>query len=117
LNLNGIKNNYISGDDKKEIITQTITDFNDRKINVLIGSSVIGEGIDVRSTDHLVMCQGGKSEISIVQATGRGVRLFEGKSMAYLHDFKFTKTKFMIKHYEERVNILKRNFEPEFEDV
>ena len=115
LTLAGVNNSYISGDDTKEVITDTITAFNKKDINVLIGSSVIGEGIDVRSTDHLVLCQGGKSEISIVQATGRGVRLYEGKKIACVHDFKFTNTKFMEKHYEQRLNILMRNFEPVFE--
>lgn len=110
----GIDNAYISGDDKKEVIGSTITSFNEKKIRVLIGSSVIGEGIDVRSTDRLVLCQGGKSEISVVQATGRGVRLYPGKILAFVHDFKFTGTKFMNKHYDQRINVLKRNFEPTF---
>lgn len=110
----GIDNKYISGDDDKEIISETISDFNDLKIRVLIGSTVIGEGIDVRSTDHLIQCQGGKSEINCVQSTGRAVRLFKGKSMAYVHDFYFDGTKFMAKHWKARQDIFKRNFEPEF---
>jgi len=113
---NGIANSYISGDDKKEVIADTITAFNDKKVRVLIGSTVIGEGIDVRSTDHLIQCQGGKSEISIVQATGRGVRLYEGKLIATVHEFKFLNTKFMEKHYDQRRNIYWRNFEPIFEE-
>lgn len=106
-----IENAYISGDDKKEVINETIKAFNDKKVRVLIGSSVIGEGIDVRSTDHLIMCQGGKSEIVIVQAVGRGVRLFPGKSVARVHDFDFVNTKFMRKHLTQRVDIYRRNFE------
>lgn len=107
----GISNAYISGDDKKDVINQTIQDFNDKKIRVLIGSSVIGEGIDVRSTDHLIMCQGGKSEIVIVQAVGRAVRLFEGKTVANIHDFEFVGTKYMVKHLAQRLDIYRRNFE------
>lgn len=111
LEMQGLENAYISGDDSKEVINGTIRSFNEKKVRILIGSSVIGEGIDVRSTDHLIMCQGGKSEIVIVQAVGRGVRLFEGKTVARIHDFDFVNTKYMRKHLKQREDIYRRNFE------
>ena len=111
LNSLGIENSYISGDNTKEEINGTISDFNDKKIRVMIGSSVIGEGVDVRSTDHLIMCQGGKSEITMVQAAGRVLRLYDGKIKAFIHDFRFEGSKYMIKHAEEREEIYVRNFQ------
>lgn len=107
----GYDNMYISGDDKKEVINNTIRSFNEKRFRILIGSSVIGEGIDVRSTDHLLMCQGGKSEIVMVQAVGRLVRLFEGKALGRVHDFNFLATKYMGKHMVQREDIYNRNFE------
>jgi superfamily II DNA or RNA helicase len=107
----GISNAYISGDNKREEINNTISAFNDKQIKVLIGSSVIGEGIDVRSTDHLIMCQGGKSEITMVQAIGRAIRLFDGKLMAFIHDFRFEGTNYMIKHVDDRIDAYLRNFQ------
>jgi superfamily II DNA or RNA helicase len=109
----GVENSYISGDDKKEVINSTIKAFNDKRVRVLIGSSVIGEGIDIRSTDQLIMAQGGKSEIVMVQAIGRAVRLYEGKKVAKIHDFDFIGTKYMQKHSIIRRDIYKRNFECE----
>jgi superfamily II DNA or RNA helicase len=117
LNSLGIENAYISGDNSKDEINNTISAFNDKKIRVLIGSSVIGEGIDVRSTDHLIMCQGGKSEITIVQAAGRVLRLFADKTHAFIHDFRFVGSKFMIKHADERMEIYQRNFQCEITHV
>ena len=110
LNSIGIDNSYISGDNSKDEINDTISNFNDKRINVLIGSSVIGEGIDVRSTDHLIMSQGGKSEITMVQAAGRVLRLYEGKTLATIHDFRFEGSRYMIKHAAEREEIYVRNF-------
>lgn len=110
LNQLGVDNCYISGDNSKDEINDTIKAFNEKRIRVLIGSSVIGEGIDIRSTDHLIMCQGGKSEITMVQAIGRAIRLFEGKTMAYIHDFIFENTCYLQKHLLERVEIYQRNF-------
>lgn len=109
LNSIGRENTYISGDSEDDDITDAIKDFNAKEIDVLIGSQVIGEGIDIRSADHLIMAQGGKSEISIVQAAGRLVRLFPGKSIGILHDFHFLDTKYMSKHLTIRKDIYKRN--------
>lgn len=117
LNTYAIENAYISGDDKKEVVNATIKAFNEKKVNILIGSSVIGEGIDVRSTDQLIMAQGGKSEIVIVQAVGRAVRLYEGKKVAQIHDFNFSGTKYLRKHLAKREDIYSRNFECEIERV
>jgi superfamily II DNA or RNA helicase len=117
LKAEGFECSYISGDNSKEEINDTIKKFNAKKINILIGSSVIGEGVNVRSTDHLILAQGGKSEIAIVQAIGRLVRLYEGKEYGYLHDFCFQNTKYMLKHYNMRTEIIKRVFNPEKEII
>jgi len=106
----GFENTYISGDDDKETIDEALEAFNKKEIRILIGSTVIGEGIDITSSDHLIMAQGGKSEIAIVQATGRLVRLYEGKLKGILHDFRFVDTKYMEKHLKARKSIYKRVF-------
>lgn len=105
-----IENSYISGDNSKDEIGSNIISFNEKRTRVLIGSSVISEGVDIRSTDHLVMTQGGKSEITMVQAAGRVLRLYPEKTIAFIHDFRFEGTKYMIKHADEREEIYTRNF-------
>jgi superfamily II DNA or RNA helicase len=111
LKKNGIENSYISGDDKKEKISDTIKRFNEKKINILVGSKVIGEGIDINSTEELILATGGKSEIEIIQAVGRAVRLSEGKDKAIVYDFDFEDTKFLTKHTQERIRIYKEQFD------
>ena len=113
----GIKSSYISGDNKKEEIYEAIEQFNEKNGRILIGSKVIGEGIDIRSTDHLINAQGGKSEISLVQACGRAIRLYPGKAIATIHDFNFEGSKYLQKHYNLRLNIYNRNFEPKFRGI
>lgn len=109
----GLLNTFISGDSPKADIKASIKAFNNREIRILIGSAIIGEGIDIRSTDHLIMAQGGKSPIQITQAVGRLVRLYEGKAKGYLHDFAFTGTKYMLKHTVERISLYESNFAAE----
>ncbi len=109
----GIDASYVNGDSARDDVKQALLDFNAKRVKVLIGSSIIGEGIDVRSTDHLIMAQGGKSEIAITQALGRAARLFPGKEVAYIHDFRFTGTKYLEKHLGNRLEIYSRNFAAE----
>ena len=111
----GIDIAYISGDDSKEVITDTIEDYNSKEITNLIGSTVIGEGIDLHSCQHLILARGGKSTIAIVQAIGRAVRLSEGKATSYIYDFYFTGTKYMGRHCEERVDAFKNQFDGKIE--
>ena len=106
----GIENVYVDGDSDKEFVKQALQDFNSEKIKVLVGSQVLGEGIDIRSADVLVMLQGGKSIVNITQAVGRLVRLFPGKEKGYLHDFRFLGTKYLISHTKERLSIYRNNF-------
>jgi superfamily II DNA or RNA helicase len=112
----GIDSTYISGDDTKEHINDTIEAFNEGEIGILIGSTVIGEGIDIKSTEHLIMGRGGKSPIAITQAIGRAVRLKPGKKLAVVHDFYFKNTKYLGKHLEQRIDIFKNKFDGEIEE-
>ena len=98
LQFNGVDHRYICGDNSADEIFESINDFNNHNTRVLIGSSVIGEGIDVQSADHLIMLQGGKSNIAVSQAVGRLVRIHEGKKIGTIHDFSFGGTKYMEKH-------------------
>jgi superfamily II DNA or RNA helicase len=115
LTMMGVENTYISGDSKRDVIKTALSAFNRKEVRVLIGSTIIGEGIDVRSTDHLIMAQGGKSEIAITQAVGRAVRLFEGKVTAFIHDFNFLGTKYLERHLKRRKEIYQRNFDAKVE--
>lgn len=105
-----IESTYISGDDKRDTIRDAIQDFNDKKVKILVGSQVIGEGIDLRSTEYLIMCRGGKSTIAITQAIGRCVRLSEGKLKSTVFDFEFNGTKYLTKHLRERIKIYRNEF-------
>lgn len=107
----GIDIAYISGDDSKELITDTIEEYNDKNIDKLIGSTVIGEGIDLHSCQHLILARGGKSPIQIVQAIGRAVRLSEGKDVSHIYDAYFAGTKYLGRHCEERVDAFKNQFD------
>lgn len=108
---------YRSGDNKASDVNQSIKDFNDKKIRVLIASQILGEGCDLKSTEHLIFARGGRSEIAVTQAFGRATRLFPGKEKSYIYDFRFEPTSYVGKHCDERTDIFKRGFAGEIEYV
>lgn len=110
LNHYGLDNIYVSGDDKKGDIADAIEAFNAKKIRIMVGSTVIGEGIDVHSTQHLILANGGKSAIKLVQGIGRCVRLHPGKKTSYVYDFCFEGTRFLEKHCGQRIDIFTNHF-------
>lgn len=110
LSKNNIENTYISGDNKNKETNLAIDDFNEKRIRVLVATGVLGEGIDLKSTQHLVLAGGGKSEIKLVQAIGRAVRLFPDKPKSYVYDCNFIGTKYLEKHTAARKSVFKNHF-------
>jgi superfamily II DNA or RNA helicase len=110
LKLKGFDNAYVSGDNKREDIGDTIRKFNDKGIRILVGSTVLGEGVDVHSAQHLILMNGGKSPIKLVQAIGRCVRLHPGKTKSYVYDFCFEGTKYLENHCSQRVHVFRNHF-------
>ena len=62
-------------------------DFNAGKFPVLIGTSCVGMGTDFQGVGTILYIQGGKSEIKVSQAVGRGTRRPEGKTEFNFIDF------------------------------
>lgn len=110
LEAHGYENTYISGDDKRAEIIDAIERFNAKDVRILIGSTVIGEGVDVHSTQRLILATGGKSVVKIVQAIGRCVRLSPGKTRSFVYDFMFQDTNFLLKHTMKRIEIYENQF-------
>jgi len=115
LMMHGVDATYISGDNTGKEIGDAIGAFNEKTIRVLIGSTVIGEGVDINSTQHLILATGGKSIIKIVQAIGRCVRLHPDKTQSYVYDFNFVDTNYLSKHCHQRVDIYNNQFSGEVE--
>lgn len=107
----GITISYVTGDNSKNEIREAIEDFNDKKIRILIGSTIFSEGCDIVSTDALIMGRGGKSEIAFTQAVGRCVRLYKGKKLANVYDFDFMYAKYLHRHTKLRIKTYEKAFE------
>lgn len=88
-------------------IKQAIADFNSGKTRLMIGTSAISTGTDLRPTGCLAYLQGGLSEIKVRQAIGRGTRIVPGKKDFFVIDFIVEGSDTMERHGDSRVDIYK----------
>lgn len=111
LTVTKIESVYVTGDNNKKELVDAMEDFNDKKSRILIASTVLGEGADIRSTDYLILARGGKSEIAVTQAIGRAVRLHPGKEKAIVIDFLWEGSKWLGKHSVLRMETYAEEFD------
>lgn len=92
---------------KDESSRQFIQDFSKGRINMLIGTeSLLGEGVDTKPCQFVIIAGLGKAKSSFMQKVGRSVRRYEGKESGKVIIFKDKSHKFTIKHFKEQCKIL-----------
>lgn len=73
----------LNGEERLNILN----DFKNKKIDILIVTTILDEGVDVSSISGVVFMSSGKSIVRILQRVGRGVRIEDGKEKVMVYDF------------------------------
>jgi superfamily II DNA or RNA helicase len=94
--------------DPNELVRQ----FNSLEIPILVGTSCISTGTDIRAVKDIIYLMGGKSETQIRQAIGRGTRLFEGKNEFKFWDFDVTNVDLVHRHAMVRASVYDNVYGP-----
>jgi superfamily II DNA or RNA helicase len=102
---------------KKPNIKELVEDFNNGKYKILVGTSCIGTGTDIRSVGAIVYLQGGRSEIQIKQAIGRGTRLVPGKTDCFFIDFDVYSNSTTHRHSIARRNYYQEVYQQKIEEI
>lgn len=90
---------------------QTIAAFNAQKISVLIGTmGVIGEGIDTKPCEYVILAGGGKSKNQFMQNCGRGFRKFKEKYSCKIVMFRDPSHKWLTDHHKACVKYLREEY-------
>jgi len=87
--------------DRNELFSQ----FKSGKIDCLITSPILDEGVDVSRIHHIIFSSGRKSKIKLLQRIGRGLRKEEGKTVMNLYDFYDDETPMFTRHTKKRLEI------------
>jgi superfamily II DNA or RNA helicase len=96
---------FLHGQEKDVIRQRIMNDYRDGKVKCLIGTSVIGEGVDLPCAKILIMAGGGKAKSQIMQNIGRVLRPYPGKEEAIIYDFTDEGSNHLSEHSKERQEI------------
>ena len=105
----GISVPFANGKDgsNKELISK----FNASEFPVLIGTSgVLGEGIDTRPCEYVILAGGGKSKNQFMQQVGRGFRVYPGKASCKIIMLRDSSNKWLMEHHRACVKYLAEEF-------
>lgn len=91
-----------------------IQNVRDRKLKIIIGTSLADEGLNIPALDSLILAGGGKSPTRLRQRIGRVLRRSPGKKEAFVVDFK-DNVRYLLGHYKKRHEMCKS--EEEFKIV
>lgn len=113
LKMIGINAAFLQGDIRSSAERQKILkDFNDSDLNVLIGTSLLDEGVNLPNLKCIILAGSGMSSTRALQRVGRAIRLAgEDKKKAWIIDF-IDNCKYMKRHSMQRMEIFKE--EPRF---
>lgn len=78
---------FLSGQDDSIRRKAVIQAVKDKKVDILIGSTIADEGLDLPNLDCLILAGGGKSSTRAFQRVGRVLRLAANKDRAIVFDF------------------------------
>lgn len=96
--------------------TKLVEGFNAREFPILVGTSCIATGTDLRATGAMLYLRGGKSETEVKQGVGRCTRLFPGKEDCIVIDFGVENVDTLARHAAARKEIY-RDIYPGCKDI
>lgn len=82
-----------------------IKDFNEGKIDALIGTSTLDEGVDIPSLSAVVLAGGGKGRLKVVQRIGRALRPKAGDNTTLVIDFRDRFNVVTHAHFKRRMSL------------
>lgn len=97
---------FISTDCDRKRQANILRSFSAREeVKVLIGTSILGEGVDLPEVDALVYARGEKAEVSLTQSIYRVCTAIPGKTDAVLVDFADRHHRKLMEHALERLRV------------
>lgn len=85
--------------------TELVKQFNNNELPILVGTSCISTGTDIRTVKSMIYLMGGRSEIQVKQAIGRATRKIPGKTECNVIDFDVVNNEVCHRHAEARREI------------
>ncbi len=90
---------------------EKIAAFNRGDYPVLIGTTgILGEGVDTRPCEYVIIAGLGKSRSAFMQQVGRGFRVYPGKESCKVILFRDLSHKWTLTHFRAQAKVLKEEY-------
>lgn len=100
---------FIKGENLDNRIT--LLEFGLKEKDVIIGTTgVLGEGVDTKPAEYIIIAGLGKSKNAFMQQVGRGFRKYPGKTSVKVIIFKDSSHKWTLAHFKAQCKILKDEY-------
>ena len=107
LTLAGLRVRFISGECDHATRKAALQELADKKIDVLIGTTILDVGVDVPATGMIILAGAGKAEVALRQRVGRGLRAKKsGPNVAFIVDFEDIYNDHLKVHFQQRHSII-----------
>lgn len=103
------KNGEMNIDYKKENSMNVVDMLDSGDIDILIATSHLDEGVDVKGLDACILASGGKKDRRIIQRIGRVLRKTKNGKYAYIIDFTDSGSKILNRQSKMRLDMFKDN--------
>src|SRR6185295_4275346 len=88
-----------------------IKKFNNRELLSLVGTTgILGEGVDTKPCEYVIIAGLGKAKSAFMQQVGQAIRTYPGKETAKIILIKDKSHKFLLRHFNTQVRILKEEY-------
>lgn len=94
----------VNGLSDNSVVDSAFKDLQDKKIKVVITTTIADEGIDIPAINCLIAAGGGKSFVKTIQRVGRVLRLKEDGSYAEIIDILDNTNAYLRKHAKTRLD-------------
>lgn len=99
----GVKARFIFGENDQIERQAALNALRDKKLDVLIGSTILDVGVDVPAVGMVILAGGGKAEVALRQRVGRGLRAKKsGPNVCFIVDFEDANNNHLSKHAKQR---------------
>lgn len=99
---------FVKGDNEDN--KEALAIFNRGGHSVIGTTGVLGEGVDTRPCEYVIIAGLGKSKNAIMQQIGRAFRVYPGKKSAKIIIFRDSSHKFTLRHFNEQVKIIRDEY-------
>tara|TARA_Y100000034_G_scaffold125684_2_gene175752 strand:+ start:4997 stop:6493 length:1497 start_codon:yes stop_codon:yes gene_type:complete len=100
----GVHARFIKGELDSETRHEILDQMRSGLIDVMVGTTLADEGLDIPIADSLILAGAGKSQVKTMQRVGRVLRLYPGKENAIVIDF-WDRCKYLRRHSKIRHNL------------